>query len=174
MGPNLRPLRPPPDAAGRPWHLVAAHLLFAFACSDFALERFSSAQTIVVLFLSRLVQGAGGATTGVVQAYVGDAVVPEERAKALGWITAATSAGVMIGPAIGSLASTVGASVPGLVAATLCALDLAFAWRWLPESTSREDRMIQNANISKQHGFMQNIKALIALKNSPLSLGRSD
>jgi MFS family permease len=119
---------------------VAAHLLFAFACSDFALERFSSAQTLVVLFLSRLVQGAGGATTGVVQAYVGDAVVPEERAKALGWITAATSAGVMIGPAIGSLASTVGASVPGLVAATLCALDLAFAWRWLPESTSHEDR----------------------------------
>ena len=35
-----------------------------------------------LLFFSRLVQGAGGATTGVVQAYVGDAVVAEERAKA--------------------------------------------------------------------------------------------
>ncbi|MCB9378501.1 MAG: MFS transporter [Holophagales bacterium] len=119
---------------------VAAHLLFAFACSDFAMGQMSSAQTLAILCLSRLVQGAGGATTGVVQAYVGDAVVPEERAKALGWITAATSAGVMLGPAIGSLASTLGAAAPGLVAAGLCALNLAFAWRWLPESTSHEER----------------------------------
>lgn len=119
---------------------IAAHLLFAFACSDFALARFSSAQTLALLFLSRLVQGAGGATTGVVQAYVGDAIVPEERAKALGWITAATSAGVMLGPAIGSLASTLGAAAPGLVAAGLCLANLGFAWRWLPESTSQESR----------------------------------
>jgi len=119
---------------------AAAHALFAFASSDWALERNSSAGLLALLFLSRLVQGAGGATTGVVQAYVGDAIVPEERAKALGWISAATSAGVMIGPAVGSLAALAGPAVPGLVAASLCVLNLAFARRFLPESASDEAR----------------------------------
>ncbi len=119
---------------------VGAHLLFALACSDLAMRSMSSVQTLVILGLSRLVQGAGGATTGVVQAYVGDAIVAEERAKALGWITAATSAGVMLGPALGSLTSTLGPAAPGLSAALLCVVNLLFAWRWLPESTSHESR----------------------------------
>ena len=119
---------------------IASYLLFAFACSETAMGWMSPPQLLALLFLSRLVQGAGGATTGVVQAYVGDAVVAEERAKALGWITAATSAGVMLGPAIGSLASTLGPAAPGLAATVLCLANLAFAWRWLPESSSRESR----------------------------------
>lgn len=119
---------------------VGAYLLFAFACSETAMARFSSPLLLALLFLSRLVQGAGGATTGVVQAYVGDAVIAEERAKALGWITAATSAGVMLGPSIGSLASTLGPAAPGIAAAILCLANFAFAWRWLPESSSREAR----------------------------------
>jgi predicted MFS family arabinose efflux permease len=117
-----------------------AYLLFAFACSETAMAWTSSRETIGLLFLSRLVQGAGGATTGVVQAYVGDAIVPEERAKALGWITAATSAGVMLGPAIGSLAATLGPAAPGLAATVLCLANLVFAWRWLPESSTHEVR----------------------------------
>ena len=52
--------------------------------------------------LSRLVQGAGGGTTGVAQAYVADTIEPKDRARALGWLSAATSAGVMLGPVVGS------------------------------------------------------------------------
>jgi MFS family permease len=117
-----------------------AHLLFALACSNWALGRFDASHLIGILYLSRFVMGAGGATTGVVQAYVGDAVVPEERAKALGWISAATSAGVMIGPAIGSLASTIAPSAPGLLAAALCVVNFVSAKRFLPESSSHEAR----------------------------------
>jgi MFS family permease len=87
-----------------------------------------------MLFASRLVQGLGGGTTGVAQAYVADTMAPAERAKALGWISAATSAGVMIGPSIGSVARTFGTEVPGMVAAALMLVTVAFAWRWLPES----------------------------------------
>jgi MFS family permease len=126
-----------------------AYLLFAFACSETAMAWTSSRETIGLLFLSRLVQGAGGATTGVVQAYVGDAIVPEERAKALGWITAATSAGVMLGPAIGSLAATLGPAAPGLAATVLCLANLVFAWRWLPESSSREARERAAAGVAR-------------------------
>jgi predicted MFS family arabinose efflux permease len=95
---------------------------------------------IALLFVSRLVQGAAGGTTGVVQAYVGDSIVPEDRAKALGWITSATSVGVMIGPALGSSAAFLGPAAPGLAAAALCAVNLVFLRGWLPESASDESR----------------------------------
>ncbi|MFQ5704321.1 MAG: MFS transporter [Gemmatimonadales bacterium] len=95
---------------------------------------FGLATSIWMLFLSRLIQGIGGGTTGVLQAYVGDSVQPKDRARALGWLTAATSAGVMVGPAIGSLAFNIGAAAPGLIAAGLCLTNFVFAWRWLPES----------------------------------------
>lgn len=115
-------------------------LLLALACSEWAIARISPVWLIALIFISRFVAGAGGATTGVVQAYVGDAIVPEERAKALGWISAATSAGVMIGPALGSLAAFGGPAVPGLVATGLCLLNLLFVNRWVPESSSAEAR----------------------------------
>src|SRR6185295_13742957 len=113
-------------------------LLAGLISSAVAFALFGLANSIFLLFLFRLVQGAGGGTTGVVQAYVSDSVPPEERAKALGWITAATSAGVMIGPLLGSLATYFGPSGPGFVAAGLCALNALSAWRWLPESNRRE------------------------------------
>jgi len=86
-----------------------------------------------LLFASRLIQGAGGGTTGVVQAYVSDVVPGAERAKALGWISAATSAGVTIGPALGSLAARWDEAAPGYLAAALCLANAAFAWKLLPE-----------------------------------------
>jgi MFS family permease len=115
-------------------------LLLGLVSSAVAFALFGLANSIFLLFVFRLVQGAGGGTTGVVQAYVSDSVPPEERAKALGWITAATSAGVMIGPLLGSLATYLGPSGPGFVAAGLCTLNALSAWRWLPESHRREAR----------------------------------
>jgi len=94
---------------------------------------FGFATSIWMLFLSRLIQGVGGGTTGVLQAYVGDASAPKDRARALGWLTSATSAGVMVGPAIGSLAYSLGPAAPGLIAAALCLINVVFALRWLPE-----------------------------------------
>ena len=79
-------------------------------------------------------QGAGGGTTGVAQAYVADTVEPKDRARALGWLSSATAAGVILGPAIGSFAFTLGPAAPGLVAAGLCLVNVVFAWKWLPES----------------------------------------
>ena len=119
---------------------TASYLLFAAGCSERAMAHIEPGWLLALLCVSRFVQGAGGATTGVVQAYVADAIVPEERAKALGWITAATSAGVMLGPALGSLAAHLGPAAPGLAAAGLCLVNLAFVRGWLPESSSAEAR----------------------------------
>ena len=109
-------------------------LLIGLGGSAVAFLIFGFATSLWLLFLSRLVQGASGGTTGVMQAYVADIVPPEGRAEALGWLSAATSAGVMIGPALGSLSWWFGAEAPGVLAATLCVINLGFAWRWLPES----------------------------------------
>src|SRR5689334_22354223 len=116
------------DRYGRRPLILAGLMLSAAAYVLFGL-----AESLWLLFASRLVQGAGGGITGVVQAYVADAVEPEERTKALGWLTAATSAGVMIGPASGSLATYLGPEGPGFMAAGLCVLNILFAWKWLPE-----------------------------------------
>ncbi len=101
---------------------AAAYVVFAFADS------------LDWLLLSRLVQGAGGGTVGVIQAYVADATRPEERSKALGWLSAATNAGVAIGPVIGSWTSHFGVAAPGLFAAGFTLVNMAFAYRYLTES----------------------------------------
>ena len=108
-------------------------ILMGLLVSAGAYTIFESADGVWLLFLSRFVQGAGSGTTGVVQAYVSDSVPPGERAKALGWLTAATSAGVMMGPALGSLSAALGWIGPGYLAAGLCLLNFAFGWKWLPE-----------------------------------------
>lgn len=117
------------DRYGRRPALIAGLLAAAAAYVVFGL-----ANTLWLLLASRVVQGLGGGTTGVAQAYVADMVAPAQRARALGWLSAATSAGVMLGPAIGSFAARWGNAAPGFVAAGLCLLNAAFAWKWLPES----------------------------------------
>lgn len=109
-------------------------LLVGLTASCIAYVVFAYAGSIWLLLLSRVVQGAGGGTVGVIQAYVADSVEPRNRAKALGWLSAATNVGVAIGPAIGGVALRFGSSGPGLAAAGLCAVNIFFAWRFLRES----------------------------------------
>jgi multidrug resistance protein len=96
---------------------------------------FGFANTLWLLFVCRIVQGFGGGTTWVAQAYVADTMAPSQRAKALGWLSAATSLGVSIGAGLGSLTHKLwGPQGPGLSAAVLVLLNMAIAWKWLPES----------------------------------------
>lgn len=112
-------------------------LLIGLGASAIAYVVFGFASTLWLLFLSRFVQGAGGGTTGVAQAYVADTVPPADRARALGWLSSASSAGVVVGPIIGTFAARLGTEAPGLIAAALCIVNALFAWRWLPESRVR-------------------------------------
>ncbi len=114
-------------------------ILIGLLASGIAYVLFGLAHSLWLLFASRFVQGAGsGGITGVVQAYVADSVPPAERAKALGWVTAATNAGVMCGPALGIFAARIAPEAPGFLAAGLCLLNVLFAWKWLPEPPARE------------------------------------
>ncbi len=95
---------------------------------------FGFADSVLALFVSRIVQGLGGGTIGVVQAYVADASTPAERTKSLGWLSAVTSLGAVVGPAFGSAAVALGGRhAPGLAAAVLSLLVAGFAWVHLQE-----------------------------------------
>jgi multidrug resistance protein len=109
-------------------------LLVGLGAAAIAYIVFAFANSLWLLLLSRVVQGAGGGTVGVIQAYVADATEPKQRAKALGWLSAATNVGVALGPPLGSLALLAGRSGPGIAAATLCIINMAFAWKFLSES----------------------------------------
>lgn len=102
---------------------AAAYVLFAFAGS------------VPALLAARLVQGVGGGTIGVVQAYVADVSSPEQRTKSLGWLSAITSLGAVAGPAVGSLLVSLGGlEFVGLGAAGISLLVALFAWGYLTES----------------------------------------
>ncbi len=122
-------------------------LMIGLGGSVLAYGVFAFAHSLELLVLCRLVQGAGGGTVGVVQAYVADATKPEDRAKSLGWVSAATNAGVAMGPAIGIWVLGFGVSAqaliaepllkfrgPGLAAALIAAINMVFAWFFLKES----------------------------------------
>ncbi|HSJ64711.1 MAG TPA: MFS transporter [Gemmatimonadaceae bacterium] len=107
---------------------VVAYVIFAFA------------HEFWMLLLSRVVQGAGGGTVGVIQAYVADAVAPKQRSRALGWLSASTNAGVVLGPVFGSAAARWGMAAPGLLAAGLSLVNMFFASHYLKESHGHEAR----------------------------------
>lgn len=122
------------------WGRVSDHygrrpaLLIGLTASTIAFFVFGFANAIWLLFACRIVQGLGGGTTGVLQAYVSDTVPPEDRARSLGWLSAGTNVGTMLGPVIGSFATRFGHQWPGILAAGLCLTNAIFAWQWLPES----------------------------------------
>ena len=118
------------DRYGRRPAILAGLLLSGAAYAIFAV-----AGSVELLLLSRIVQGLGGGTIGVVQAYVADASAPDQRTKSLGWLSAVTSLGAVAGPAFGSVMISLGGrTAPGLGAAILSLLVAAFAWRFLKET----------------------------------------
>jgi MFS family permease len=110
-------------------------LLIGLAASTVAYVVFAYAGSYWLLLASRIVQGLGGGTVGVVQAYVTDLTRPNDRAKTLGWLSAATSLGAVMGPAFGSLlVSGLGRAAPGIAAALLSFVNMIFAAMFLHES----------------------------------------
>ena len=138
----------------------------AYAIFAFALEL---PHPLFFLFLCRLVQGAGGGTVSVIQAYVADATQPEERAKALGWLSAATNAGVAIGPVLGSLTHAWGPRGPGLFAAGLCVANMVFAWRYLDESRDMHEAAESKADTTKRARSRDAIVQVVTHSAEPAS-----
>lgn len=92
------------------------------------------ANSLLILFVARILNGISGASYAAAQAYVADVTTREERAKGMGMIGAAFGLGFILGPAIGAGLSAVDQSAPFFFAAGLAAVNFALAWARLPES----------------------------------------
>ncbi len=115
-------------------------LLLGLFGSGIAYLVFARADSLAMLFLSRIVGGIGGSTIPVAQAYIADVTAPEGRAGNMGLIGAAFGLGFVIGPLLGVVLSAMspGApTAPGYGAAMLCAANALAAILFLPESRNR-------------------------------------
>ncbi|MBZ5535912.1 MAG: MFS transporter [Acidobacteriia bacterium] len=92
------------------------------------------ANTLPLLFFSRLLSGTAAANISTAQAYVSDITTPENRAKGMGMIGAAFGLGFIFGPAIGGGLSHVNYALPAYFGCGLSALAMVMAVFLLPES----------------------------------------
>jgi MFS family permease len=107
--------------------------------------------SLLTLFISRLVAGAGNANIAVAQAYVSDVTTDETRSKGMGAIFAAFGVGFVLGPALGGfltskhLIASLGLpyfaehslQLIGFVAASFSLIDLVATFFMLPEPEKR-------------------------------------
>ncbi len=93
-----------------------------------------------IFILARLVAGAAAATFATANAYIADVTPPAKRAANFGLVGAGFGLGFVLGPALGGLLAEYGARAPFWAAAVLAFANLAFGFRFLPESLTAERR----------------------------------
>jgi hypothetical protein len=94
---------------------------------------FATADSVLLLLASRVVQGLGGGTIGVVQA-CGRRQPAGEAHESLGWLSAVTSPGRSLGRPSARRGGVGGQSLPGWAAAGFALLVALFGWFFLRES----------------------------------------
>ncbi len=99
------------------------------------------ADSLLMLFASRMLDGLLGGNISLAQAYISDVTSEKDRAKGLGLIGAAFGISFIFGPALGGTLSAGGNfALPAWVAAGLSALNLLGVLFLLPESLPSEER----------------------------------
>ncbi|MCL5268332.1 MAG: MFS transporter [Bacteroidetes bacterium] len=111
---------------------------------------FGFANSLLLLFLSRILGGFMGANISTAYAYIADSTNVEDRAKYMGLIGAAFGVGFMLGPFVGGITSKISYGAPGFVAAGLSLTNAVLAYFMLPESIKekiKHDRKISLLNV---------------------------
>jgi len=116
------------------------------------------ANTLLLLFVGRILDGITGGNISTAQAYIADITTKENRAKGMGLIGAAFGLGFIFGPAIGGILSRWGIHVPFFFAATLCFANAILLYFTLPETVTAEHPARTSARNGR--GIPQLIKSL--------------
>ncbi len=98
------------------------------------------AQSLVLLFIGRLISGMGSATFSTCNAYIADTTSVEERAQFFGMMGAAFGLGFVIGPVLGGFLGEYGSRVPFFATAGLIFFNLLVGLIFLPESHTPNNR----------------------------------
>ncbi len=109
-------------------------LIFSLIGTTLSFFLLGIANTILVLFISRIIDGISGGNISAAQAYIADITSKENRTQGMGVMMAAFSLGFILGPAIGGILSQYGYSVPAFAAAIVSLIATLLTIFFLPES----------------------------------------
>lgn len=109
-------------------------LLFSIGGTALSFGLLGFANSIPMLFLSRIIDGASGGNISTAQAYIADITSKEKRTQGIGFMMAALSLGMILGPAVGGLLSVYGYAVPALAAGIIALIATILTFFFLPES----------------------------------------
>ncbi|GIO09162.1 tetracycline resistance MFS efflux pump [Brevibacillus reuszeri] len=117
----------------------------------------ATADNLWLLFVSRLIGGAGSAAlVPSIMAYAADITTNEQRTKAMSYIGASMSSGFIIGPGVGGLLAEFGMRAPFFASACIGILAMLGSMIVLPEPLSLETRLKrQQSTVKKPNVFVQ-------------------
>ncbi|MDE0884048.1 MAG: MFS transporter [Myxococcota bacterium] len=122
-------------------------MLLTIAGTCGALLMLGLAESILGLFISRLLSGLFSANISVATAYVADVTDESERTRWMGMVGASFGVGFILGPALGGLLHPFSASLPAFVAAGLAGINLVWAAFTLREPERHAGRAIKRAGL---------------------------
>ena len=109
-------------------------LLISLTGSVIGFVMFALADSLLWLFVSRLLAGIAGGNIATAQAVIADTTKPEDRARGMGLIGAAFGLGFIAGPALAGLLAPISLAAPGWGAAACSAVAFAMTFLYLPET----------------------------------------
>ena len=118
------------------------------------------ANTIVLVFVGRIIGGITGGNISAAQAYIADVTSKKNRAKGMGLFGAAFGLGFILGPAIAGVLSKYGVHVPFFFAAALSFINAVALYFILPESLKPTSRAV----VSKRKSRLQDLFESLAHK----------
>ncbi len=104
------------------------------------------ANTMLLLFVSRIIDGISGGNISAAQAYIADITNEENRTYGMGILTAGFGLGFIFGPSIGGLLAQYGYHVPALFAAVLSFIAFILTYFFLPESLDKTKVPLKTRN----------------------------
>jgi DHA1 family tetracycline resistance protein-like MFS transporter len=100
------------------------------------------ATTAILLIIARLIDGLLGSNMTVSQAYISDITEPKHRTRVYGYSSGVFGAGLIFGPFIGGILSTIDYSVPMFFAATITMISIILVILFLPETIPKSSEKI--------------------------------
>ncbi len=119
----------------------------------------ASANSLPLLFLSRIIDGITGGNISIAQAYIADITDSKNRTSGMGVLGAAFGLGFIIGPSLGGLLSKNGFTLPALVAAGISLISMVVTSMLLKETVVKK-----RFNITKQQSALKKFATVIADK----------
>ncbi|MEO6148584.1 MAG: MFS transporter [Mucilaginibacter sp.] len=127
-------------------------------CASFIL--FAQAQSLIILFAARILDGITGGNISVAQAMVSDISSKKDRAKNFGILSSAFGFGFVAGPALGGILSRYGMHVPFYFAAAIALVGVLLTIFLLKETNKSKSKG------KTAHSF--NFKSLVTILKTPI------